>query len=251
MPVAILLWLGGLPWLAGIAAVALVAGHELTTALRGKGFAPLPALPLALAVALPAAAYLDGSLAALAPIIVLAIAGSLVVAMARRTLDGALADWALSLAGGLYVAMPLAFFVALRQAEQGLLWMLVALACTWACDSFAYIVGRAVGRRLFAPRLSPKKTWEGTLGGVAAAAVAGLLAVPLVGMPWPAALGLGVAVAVVAIAGDLAESFIKRQLGIKDSGSLIPGHGGALDRLDSLLFAVPLVYYVALLWSRF
>lgn len=248
--VAALLWLGGLAWLAGIITAALIAVRELATALRGRGFAPTLAPGALLACALPVAAYLDGTLASLVPLFLVAVAASLALVMRRPSLDGALLDWALSLAGAIYVALPLALFVALRQGEHGLRWLLLALVCTWACDSAAYLVGRAVGRRPFSPRISPKKTWEGTLGGVAAAAAAGLLAAPLVGLPWPAALALGGAVAVLAISGDLAESFIKRQLGVKDSGALIPGHGGMLDRLDSLLFAVPLVYYVAVLWSK-
>ncbi len=249
VPVAVLLWLGGLPWLAGVVAAALVAVHELQAALRGRGHAPLAFPTYFLALALPAAAYADPSLALLVPATAVVIAASLVLSMTRRELDGALTDWGLSFATALYVALPLAYFVALRQLDRGVVWMLVALACTWACDSAAYVVGRAIGRRPFSPRLSPKKTWEGTLGGLGAATAAGLLTTPLLALPWAAALALGCAVGCAAIAGDLAESFIKRQLGVKDSGTLIPGHGGALDRLDSLLFAVPVVFYVAVLWG--
>jgi phosphatidate cytidylyltransferase len=181
----------------------------------------------------------------------MALTASLVLSFVQPDLEGALVGWALSLAGMLYVALPLSYFVALRQLDNGLRWIAIAFLCTWACDSAAYLVGRSIGRHAFSPRISPKKTWEGAVGGVVAATLTGLLAVPLLDAPTALAAILGCAIAIVAIAGDLVESFIKRQLGIKDSGTLIPGHGGVLDRVDSLLFAVPLVYYAAICWGRF
>ncbi len=250
IPVALLLWLGGVPWLAAVIVVAFVAIQELFAAFRQNGYRPLLLVQALLAVGLPAIAFFGhGSLAWVAPLVALTIAVSLVAAMARPELKGSLADWAVSLAGALYVALLLSYFVALRQADQGLRWILMAFLCTWACDSAAYLVGRTVGRRKFSPRISPNKTWEGTIGGVVGATLVGLLAVPLLGLPIWWALLMGAAVSVAAISGDLAESFIKRQLGIKDSGTLIPGHGGVLDRVDSLLFAVPLVYYVMVVFS--
>ena len=249
IPIALLLWVGDLAWLGGIILVAVAGVYEMTAALRHDNHHPFPAIGYFMAIALPCAAYLDSSLSALLPIIALAVAASLVMAMLRPRLEGALVDWALSLAGMLYVTLLLSYFVALR-VHQGLPWILVALICTWACDSFAYLVGKAIGRHPFAPRISPKKTWEGTIGGIVAATVCGLIAVPLLNLPAFAGLLLGGAIAVVAVLGDLAESFIKRQVAIKDSGALIPGHGGALDRVDSLLFAVTLVYYVSIWWSR-
>lgn len=218
-------------------------------ALRQNGRRPLAVPALALCLALPGAAFLDRTLAALLPMIVLAIAASLVAAMLRTSLDGVLSDWAATMAGALYIALLISYFVALRERASGLQWLLMAFLCTWACDSFALLAGRAFGRRPFAPRISPRKTWEGTVGGLAAGTLAGLLAGPLLGLPWAAGLLLGALVAVAAVAGDLAESFIKRQLGIKDFSALIPGHGGVLDRIDSLLFTVPLVYYIAILFG--
>ncbi len=250
VPVAVLLWLGDIPWLAGIVIVAGLGVSELVTALR-RDSQPLTIVGGFLAIALPCAAYLDASLAALLPVIVLAIMASLVLAMLRPIHDSALASWALSLAAMLYITLLLSFFVALRQRDQGLSWILLAFFCTWACDSAAYLVGGAIGKHAFAPLISPKKTWEGTVGGVVAGTLTGLLATPLLGLPPALGLLLGCAIAIVAVLGDLAESFIKRQLGIKDFGTLIPGHGGVLDRVDSLLFAAPLVYYVALCWGRF
>lgn len=251
IPVALLLWWGGIPWLLAIMLVALLGIQELFAALRQKGHRPLILMQALAAVALPLAAFADKSLTVLLPVVTLIVVLSLNLLLSRRDLDGALGDWAVSVAGVLYVALLLAYFVALRQRDHGLQWILMAFLCTWACDSAAYLVGRAIGRRPFSPVISPKKTWEGTVGGIVAATLTGLVAVPLLGLPVVVALLLGLAVSIAAIAGDLAESLLKRQLGIKDSGTLIPGHGGVLDRVDSLLFAVPVVFYIAAVLSGF
>jgi phosphatidate cytidylyltransferase len=112
----------------------------------------------------------------------------------------------------------------------------------WAFDTFAYVAGRTFGRGRFLNHISPNKTWSGVLGGTAAAVlVSGLLAFAA-GQWLPGGLVLGLLVAVAAQAGDVAESLLKRAAGAKDSGALIPGHGGILDRVDSFLFAAPAVY---------
>ena len=155
------------------------------------------------------------------------------------------------LAGVACVALPFAALIALRLDDAGLQWTALAFLVTFATDTSAYAVGRAVGRRKLAPSISPGKTWEGAVGGlVGAAAAAAALVVLLDGIEsnlLPAiALGLGVGVA--AQAGDLIESKVKRLADAKDSGRLIPGHGGLLDRLDSLLPVFPLVYYASWVW---
>ena len=115
----------------------------------------------------------------------------------------------------------------------------------------AYFAGRAFGRHPWWPRHSPKKTWEGYLAGVAAAAlVSGLIGAFLLGLSPLEGIALGLLIGFIAPLGDLAESMIKRQVGAKDSSHLIPGHGGLLDRIDSLLITVPLVFYWAALMPR-
>ncbi len=120
-------------------------------------------------------------------------------------------------------------------------WLLLALLVTWTADTSAYAVGALWGRRRLIPRLSPGKTWEGTLAGFIAAAAVALLFVPLAGVPLVAALMVAVLAGPAALAGDLAESALKRRAGVKDSGSLLPGHGGIFDRIDSLLAVAPVV----------
>lgn len=141
--------------------------------------------------------------------------------------------------------------------ELGRSWLLFTLLTTFATDSGAYFVGRLTGRHKMAPQLSPGKTWEGAAGGLAAAAIAALLLSLLppqslnLGLAWwPPAL-IGIAVGIAAQGGDLLESALKRFAGVKDAGALFPGHGGMLDRLDSLLLTIPLVYYLTLLAFRY
>lgn len=154
-------------------------------------------------------------------------------------------------AGALYLGAPALCLVWLRNdPTHGLgqvLWLLLAV---WSTDTMAYFAGRTIGGPKLAPAISPGKTWAGLAGGMVGAALVGLLAARLV--PLPSLVGaalLASALAVVAQAGDLFESWMKRQAGVKDSGRLIPGHGGALDRLDGLLTAAPAFAVALLLWG--
>ena len=141
--------------------------------------------------------------------------------------------------------------------ELGRSWLIFALLTTFATDSGAYFVGRLTGRHKMAPRLSPGKTWEGAAGGLAAALSVALLLSLLppqylhLGLAWWQPALIGLAVGIAAQGGDLLESALKRFAGVKDAGRLFPGHGGMLDRLDSLLLTLPLVYYLTLLAFRY
>ncbi len=144
----------------------------------------------------------------------------------------------------LIVAAALASGLALREWDDGLAWLSYAILITFASDTAAYAVGSLIGRHQLAPSISPSKTWEGAVGGVigAAAVSAGFaLFIDLETLPLAAAIPLGAALSVLGQLGDLAESRLKRKAGVKDSGNLLPGHGGVLDRLDSLLPILPAV----------
>lgn len=136
--------------------------------------------------------------------------------------------------GALYLAIGLAGLAVLWAGAQR--WLLVVILATWAADTVAYLVGSLVGRHKVAPRISPGKSWEGSVAGFAAAAAVVTL---LGGDGGTAALVVAVGLGPVALAGDLFESWLKRRAGAKDSGALLPGHGGILDRIDSLLFVGP------------
>jgi phosphatidate cytidylyltransferase len=156
-----------------------------------------------------------------------------------RKLVGGWRRPALLLSGAAYVGLVALSMLSVRhQPETGLQAMLWLLATVWATDIFAYVAGRAIGGPRLAPRLSPKKTWAGALGGLAAALVIGACTAWL--FTGGSAIGLAMAgglLSVVSQAGDLAESAVKRHVGVKDSGQLIPGHGGLLDRIDALMAA--------------
>jgi phosphatidate cytidylyltransferase len=160
-------------------------------------------------------------------------------------------DFALTTAGIAYLGWIGAYLISLRQTPDGQWWVLLTLSCVWLADSGAYFVGKRWGRRRMAPRLSPKKTWEGYLAGIVTGAVsgAGLAALWRLGAGSQSSLTavrgleLGLLLAIVTPLGDLGISMMKREIGVKDTGGLIPGHGGALDRTDSWVWAGVIAYY--------
>lgn len=147
-------------------------------------------------------------------------------------------------AGALYVGLPVLALLVLRDAEHGLLIAFWAMALVWACDIGAYFAGRTLGGPKLMPRVSPNKTWAGLVGGILGA---GLFALVLTrwGLDWRLALATPL-LAVLAQAGDLYESWLKRRAGVKDSGNLLPGHGGVLDRLDGLVPVAPVAALLVL-----
>jgi phosphatidate cytidylyltransferase len=192
----------------------------------------------------------------------------LTMAMRRAQMNGAYPAAAASAFAFAYIALPMAMLVQLREQWAGAFWLLYLLFVVWAGDIFAYFVGRSVGRHLMAPRISPKKTWEGAAASLAASLLVGILLFThalqissfllriglitrrdgLFGLEspelWPIIV-LTVALNVAAQLGDLVESLIKRGARVKDSGTILPGHGGMLDRIDALLFAAPVLWYYA------
>ncbi len=165
----------------------------------------------------------------------------------------------LTLGGALYLGYFFGYLIDLWLANDAAtpgwlgslpVWLLVALVPTWAADVAAYLVGARMGRRKIAPRISPGKTWEGTLAGFGAAAVVVLLIAASAGIKTGPTLLLAVLVGPVGFASDLLESAIKRAAGAKDSGTLLPGHGGVLDRIDSLILVAPAVALVLWLARR-
>ena len=154
-------------------------------------------------------------------------------------------NWLWGVAGALYLGGLAAFFVLLREADNGRDWVLFTLVTVWVTDTGAYAVGRTLGRHKLAPAISPGKTIEGSAGSIVAgfACVFVLNEVLDIGLALEHRVALGLLLPPIIGIGDLAESAIKRALAVKDSSGLVPGHGGIADRLDSLLVAAPLVYY--------
>ncbi len=189
---------------------------------------------------------------------VLLIAAFAWLIMTRATIETSLLDWALTMASAFYLGWPLAFFLLLRGSgfgagTRGFWWVLALFFMVWANDTFALLTGHYFGRTKLAPHISPAKTWEGFAGGLFFTVIAALVFTMLIpavfqhplDVPWYHAVVLGVLVAIASTIGDLAESLLKRGTGVKDSGTIVPGHGGILDRMDSLLFAVLVVFFYA------
>jgi len=174
-----------------------------------------------------------------------AIVLSLVWLVLRPQKEGVFLGWVWAIAGILYVGWLLSFLVGLR-LDAGRNWVFFALFTTFGSDTIAFFVGRALGRHHLAPSISPNKTWEGAIGGVFGAIIVSLLFTLPTPLNLPLSYGqailLGLLVSVFGQFGDLVESLLKRNTGVKESGKMIPGHGGFLDRMDSVVFAGIVVY---------
>ncbi len=219
----------------------ILCGYEYFTMMCAGGYR----LERALGVILVAALLLDALLGwRQAPLIlVAAVVLPVIRELFRTEHDGFLPGWALTVLGVLYIGVLGSYLFTLRDLPDGAALLGFTLMATWASDGAAYGVGMAMGRRPFFQHISPKKTWEGGIGGVAGAAIAFGVLMSIYGFdPVRSFLG-GLGLGLAATVGDLTESLIKRQVSIKDSGSLLAGHGGVLDRLDSTFFTVVFVYY--------
>lgn len=249
--VAGLVYAGGWILTAALWIVAVRAAYELFHLLQSAGYRPsLAASALGMAAFLVAARFPDLHLTGLA--LTLAVSGTLTWQLLRPPEGQPTQSWALTLGAALWLGWLIAHFVLLRDLSPafglglGTRWLVLMFLVTWINDSAAYFVGKAIGKHPCAPYLSPKKTWEGTVGGwIGGVAATTLLGAWLVDLPWLHGLALGALVATVAPFGDLAKSMVKRQMGVKDFSALIPGHGGMFDRIDSLLFVAPVIYYYA------
>jgi phosphatidate cytidylyltransferase len=233
--VYVVLW-GPLPvFYAVLIAVALICYHEYAGIAAAYGFGKLG--PLGYAGLLLLVPGQDA-----APILTLLAFATLLVCMRAADLAQSLPRAALLLLGVIYIFGSWRFAAALWTESHA--WLLFALALNWVGDIAAYYVGRSVGQHRLAPRVSPKKSWEGSGASLAASILFGWLFARgmLAAAPAWQAVTIAAAGNVAGQLGDLAESAMKRGAGVKDSGAILPGHGGLLDRVDSTLFAVPVVY---------
>jgi phosphatidate cytidylyltransferase len=256
--------IGGWAAFVAVAFVVTVTMLELHNMLLHAGYRPLIWMSFALSFL-----FLVAAMFPLQRLLILEVGWSCALLISfpcfffRKDLNGAVADWALTLTVPLYLGWSMSFFLLLRgytpaaiyfsgppwlSLPRGCWWLLVTLLGVWGFDSAAFFTGRYLGRHKLAPHISPGKTWEGVAGGLVLSVLAALLfSVAPLGVPWYLAVPLGLLIGIAAVFGDLAESLIKRQTHVKDSGQIMPGHGGLLDRIDSLLFAVVIVYLFALL----
>jgi phosphatidate cytidylyltransferase len=246
--VLVFVWFGGW-WAFAASALLVVLGiNELHTMMIHEGYRPLIVISLVLSLLfLLGPMFPQQRLILLEIGLVIALLVSFPLLFFRKRLDGAMVDWSLTLAIALYLGWPMSLFPQLRGFEigfsPGFWWILTVLLGVWGFDTGAFFTGRFFGRHKLAPKISPAKTWEGVIGGmIFSIAFSLMLTVIPLKVPWYLAIVLGILIGGAATLGDLAESLIKRQTHVKDSGHFMPGHGGVLDRVDSILFAIIVVF---------
>ncbi|NIV34568.1 MAG: CDP-archaeol synthase [Anaerolineae bacterium] len=261
----IFLWLvftGGLALFIGVLIVTAIAAYEFYQLMARGDHRPLTVVGIATALLFVCSVYFTTRMPfpgrILIPGLVLAVLVSIVWMVVehfreRADLGGSgrnyLRDWLLTFAGAIYTGGLLSHVLLLRSLERGDALLAIVVFGTAACDSGAYLIGSRLGRTKFAPVISPKKTWEGTIGGFLTSVAVVVLASWLFDLPVLPAVGMGILVAIAVISGDLVESIIKRSVGAKDSGAWIPEQGGILDVIDGFMFAVVVSYYYLLLVS--
>ena len=221
--------LGGWPFALLVAVAGVLMGLEWDRMTGGRGVGAVTVIQ----AGAPAAAVLAAMVYGLHGVALVTLLAALLVVAAGRSRG----VW--PPLGSLWLALPCGALVWLRNApEAGLAAVLWVLLLVWSADTLAYVFGRLIGGPKLAPRISPKKTWAGFVGAVVGASLVGAAGSALTGLaPIPAATAASGLAGALSQAGDLAESAVKRRFGVKDSGALIPGHGGVLDRVDALLFA--------------
>ncbi len=251
---AFIIQTGGAIFGAAVLLLMLTGWHEYAQAFRHKGILPAYWSGMAAMVCFWAAAYWRQTELLMAAVTLASLWLMLLAVLFYRTFS--VPQALSSLAGVMYVGLSLLHLMLLRfwhsgevvetpigSMEIGCAWLWIALIGTWASDTFAYFSGFAFGKTKLCEPISPKKTREGFYGGVVGTAVSVAVLGSSIGHSWVLMAVLGVVIALVATVGDLVESIVKRYTGIKDSGILIPGHGGVLDRFDSAMFVIPFVYY--------
>jgi phosphatidate cytidylyltransferase len=259
LPIGIaLIVIGGWAYSAFIALILGLAAIEYNKLFRTGGLQPASLLVIGGVLLLALGRAWNGFASApllISILVLLSLAYHLIDY--ERGRDHAGTDFGVTLGGIFYLGWIGAYMISLRTLPEGLGWILIVLPAVWLADMGAYLIGTRFGRHKLSPRLSPKKTWEGYLGGI----LVGILGTPLVAAAWQAfaipgtaitpwrGVLIGLVMGVLPTLGDLGESMIKRQVGAKDSGKLLPGHGGAFDRIDSWLWAAVVGYYlITWLW---
>ncbi|MDZ4179013.1 MAG: phosphatidate cytidylyltransferase [Coriobacteriia bacterium] len=226
--------------------IAMLAVGELYAFTRREHRLPNEVFGVLAAGAMPLSAAIAGRVGLMAAVTVLVVASLVWHVMFRQIKT---ADTAVTVFGAVYVGFLLAHFVLVRQLESGVLFALATILSVWANDVFAYLVGSTMGRHKMAPRVSPNKSWEGFAAGTLFTVLvwAALALLPENTLSLPVLIGIGLSISLGAVIGDLIESRLKREAGVKDSGSVLPGHGGFLDRFDSLILVSVVAYYLLVL----
>lgn len=254
LPIALfIIHLGGPVFNAAVTILLGVTAWEYVRLFRASGLHPASLLAVGGVVLLAVGRALNGFESAPLTLTLLVLASIAYHVLAyERGASQAGTDFSVTMSGAVYAGWLGAYLISIRDMPDGKWWLLVVLPSVWLADSGAYFLGQRFGRHPFSPLVSPKKTWEGYVGGM----IFGTLGGGILATIWSLGAGPGTAITlwtgaflgfvltVFTPLGDLGESMIKRQAGVKDSGTFLPGHGGAFDRIDSWLWAAPIGYYV-------
>ncbi len=250
--IIIFIILGGWPYAALMLVALICAAWEYWRIFHDGGYSPALVVLLAGVAALVLGRAVWGLQYSdlILSIFVLVAMGAHVIRYERGQQQAA-ADLGITLGGILYLGWLGSYFISLRNLPDGMWWALLVLPAVWFADSGAYLFGMRFGKHRMAPRVSPKKSWEGYFGGIGFGVLGTVLLAFLWNLRVPAitplkGLVIGLVLSVVTPLGDLAESMIKRQFGVKDSGKALPGHGGVMDRIDSWLWAAVIGYYLVI-----
>ena len=258
-------WQEGIPFVLAVGVLSIIALYEFYRGVRKTGAEPQEWVGFASALffLLAAINQFHAEVFSIPGVLTIFVLVTLVVELARRK-RAPIKNLGATYLGVVYVGWMFSYLVAIRSINgeffmRGVEWtipngawmVLYVVFCVWAADTGAYLVGRKWGKRKLAPSLSPGKSWEGWIAGFICTIGMSLLMGNAMYVPVFHAVLIGVGLSITGLIGDLAESAIKRDIGIKDFGTIMPGHGGILDRFDSLLFAAPLFYYYVTLILRY
>jgi phosphatidate cytidylyltransferase len=238
-----LIYLGSVPFLCLILLIVTLALNEFYNLVQKHGYMPFKVTGILIAMILAVAAYLNIDTRIFFTVFIMLL---LLIRLYSLKIEGAITDIAMTILGVVYIGWLLGYVVSLRQVPLwGREYTFLLFITTWSVDNSAYIVGMNMGKHKAVPKISPRKSVEGMIGGL----IGGFLAVFfskwlfLPQLDYIHCWGIGLALGIIGQLGDLSESLLKRDANVKDTGSLLPGHGGVLDRFDSLLFTAPALYY--------
>ncbi len=250
-----LVMLGGIPFDLFLTLILAVSAWEYVHLARKGGYKPSQWLVIGgTSVMALSRSFIQFEYADLIISVIILVAMAVHLFDYEKGRDKAGTDFAITLGGIFYIGWLGSYMISVRALPNGLWWFMLALPAAWLADSGAYLIGSRFGKRKFSPRISPRKTWEGYLGGIVFGTLCTIGLTMLWSLRMPSltrvhGLIMGLVMSIITPLGDLGESVFKRQVGVKDSSNLIPGHGGVFDRIDSWLWAGVIGYYlINLFW---
>ncbi len=242
-----IVYLGGWIYFLSVLGIVLVAAYELFRFAKNEEINYSIYFSLFLNTVVVIFTFIDKRVYILPILIVSIIVSSIYKALFQDKIDKLLERVSLEVFSALYIALPLSYFLLVRALSHGEKLVILLLGIVWLNDSFAYFIGKKMGKTKINTHISPNKTMEGAIGGFLGGLLSGLIFAYFFHFNLISVFLLSLIIIAVSQLGDLVESAFKREVGVKDAGNIIPGHGGVLDRFDGLIFATPIYYYLIIL----